>query len=664
VTDEFKLSRRRTLAALGTIGAASAGAGLGTSAYFSDQETFENNRLVAGELDLKVSWDEHYSDWKGEETQYASMPESGETPDLSLPAADPNGRPIELVFSDRSAFMDATRQEQFPEGGLGAEEDPCEALADVGDDDTAAPVVSIDDVKPGDFGEVTFDFAACDNPAYLWMNGGLIDESENGFTEPELDDADEDGTATPSASSAWPLAALAAIPALGDDSEAGDESADADPSDRRSALRTGVAAAGAGAAGLGAASEAVAADEKGSPPDPETKGSPPDPDGNLDVSTSNANLSVTVGELGSNGFTFAGEPTVFFEEYGLRDGDSGRHVESSELSASNITDPFPSSVSAGTTAESTVSYPVPTAGGTSVDLEVDRNVTLDPTEPILRVEYEVTNPSGSGATFDDLRLSQYVDYDIGGISNNVGRYFFDPATNCEFIWQETTGSDIFAGFTGEARSVNHEFSTYSSGVSNFSSDDPTFDNEDVWPPQDTTDGDLETTDVELLFEWSLGELAPGETTTFRTSFVYNQEGQAEFQQQICQESPGEPQPAPGGPELADKIRARAWYDDGDNVNEDGEEVFLEGSLREVLSQLSSGNGVALSGNQSASAGGGTGRDCYSASPDVHYVAFQWWLPIDHGNEVQSDSVTFDLGFYTEQCRHNDGSGMNSDTIDA
>jgi hypothetical protein len=31
--------------------------------------------------------------------------------------------------------------------------------------------------------------------------------------------------------------------------------------------------------------------------------------------------------------------------------------------------------------------------------------------------------------------------------------------------------------------------------------------------------------------------------------------------------------------------------------------------------------------------------------------------VDHANEIQSDSVRFDLGFYTEQCCHNDGSGM-------
>jgi hypothetical protein len=40
--------------------------------------------------------------------------------------------------------------------------------------------------------------------------------------------------------------------------------------------------------------------------------------------------------------------------------------------------------------------------------------------------------------------------------------------------------------------------------------------------------------------------------------------------------------------------------------------------------------------------------------------FAWWVPVDHGNEIQSDSATFDLGLYAEQCRHNDGSGMNDE----
>jgi hypothetical protein len=31
--------------------------------------------------------------------------------------------------------------------------------------------------------------------------------------------------------------------------------------------------------------------------------------------------------------------------------------------------------------------------------------------------------------------------------------------------------------------------------------------------------------------------------------------------------------------------------------------------------------------------------------------------------MQSDRATFDLGFYTEQCRHNDGSGMDDAPVD-
>ena len=153
MTDDFTLTRRKALAALGTIGVASAGAGLGTSAYFSDQETFQNNRLTAGELDMKVSWAEHYSDWSPDEAEFAGMADG------------------ELVVDDREGFMNATFQEGFPDDGTrqaieSGDTDPCEALADV-PDDLDGPVIDIADVKPGDFGEVTFDFALCDNPGYV-----------------------------------------------------------------------------------------------------------------------------------------------------------------------------------------------------------------------------------------------------------------------------------------------------------------------------------------------------------------------------------------------------------------------------------------------------------------------------------------------------------------
>ena len=57
----YRLSRRHVLAGLGAAGIASAGAGLGTSAYLNDTESFEDNTITAGTLDLEVDWGEHYS---------------------------------------------------------------------------------------------------------------------------------------------------------------------------------------------------------------------------------------------------------------------------------------------------------------------------------------------------------------------------------------------------------------------------------------------------------------------------------------------------------------------------------------------------------------------------------------------------------------------------
>ena len=53
-----------------------------------------------------------------------------------------------------------------------------------------------------------------------------------------------------------------------------------------------------------------------------------------------------------------------------------------------------------------------------------------------------------------------------------------------------------------------------------------------------------------------------------------------------------------------------------------------------------------------------GRDCLPNSTTA-YVGFEWWVPRDVGSEIQTDSMSFDIGFYTEQCRHNDGSGFGN-----
>ncbi|MFO8115672.1 MAG: SipW-dependent-type signal peptide-containing protein [Halorubrum sp.] len=70
------LSRRKMLVGLGAVGVASAGAGLGTTAYFSDEESFEGNELQAGTLALNVRQSIHTLDQDGigpdEETYFGS----------------------------------------------------------------------------------------------------------------------------------------------------------------------------------------------------------------------------------------------------------------------------------------------------------------------------------------------------------------------------------------------------------------------------------------------------------------------------------------------------------------------------------------------------------------------------------------------------------------
>lgn len=177
-TNRIVLSRRKLLGATTVIGASGVAAGWGTSALFSDESSFEGNELVAGSLDMKVSWEEHY--FRGQEAalDHASW-EDGE-----------------LVIDDRDAFMEATFHERFPdkipprepldEGSA----DPCDVLADV-PEDIARPVIDLGDLKPGDFGEVTFGFTLCDNPGFVWMTGALREAAENGTSQPESESVAE-----------------------------------------------------------------------------------------------------------------------------------------------------------------------------------------------------------------------------------------------------------------------------------------------------------------------------------------------------------------------------------------------------------------------------------------------------------------------------------------
>lgn len=131
MSDERKLalSRRQLLGGLATVGAASAGAGLGTTALFSDTESFEGNSLAAGQLDLAVKADVY--EYQGQ--------------------ANGGGQ----SFSGIQNGQNPTVHQQ------------------------------LDDVKPGDYSYGKFCFSLVDNPGYIWAGGQLTGNAENGLTEPE-----------------------------------------------------------------------------------------------------------------------------------------------------------------------------------------------------------------------------------------------------------------------------------------------------------------------------------------------------------------------------------------------------------------------------------------------------------------------------------------------
>ena len=143
----------------------------------------------------------------------------------------------------------------------------------------------------------------------------------------------------------------------------------------------------------------------------------------------------------------------------------------------------------------------------------------------------------------------------------------------------------------------------------------------------------------------------------------------------------EPEAAIGGPdagELADNIVVTVWYDTDRNGELDAGEQLIFGpgiggytgfggakpaTLAAAFGVLGRNDGrIPLDGREPFMGfpAGETDpeRDCLPGRTTLD-VGFAWELPFEVGNEVQGDSLGFDLGFYTEQCRHNDGSGTNT-----
>lgn len=132
---DFEISRRKALAGLGVVGVASAGAGLGTTAYFSDEESFENNTITAGDFALTV---------------------------------DPY---------DYRVLQDNQSQHFDWEDEYGGEDDPG---AFVGGE------IGIDDAKPGDEFKFCWKVTISDNPGYALVRADNVDDLD-GSQNPDPD---------------------------------------------------------------------------------------------------------------------------------------------------------------------------------------------------------------------------------------------------------------------------------------------------------------------------------------------------------------------------------------------------------------------------------------------------------------------------------------------
>ncbi|MFW5919485.1 MAG: choice-of-anchor L domain-containing protein [Halanaeroarchaeum sp.] len=629
------LSRRRVLAGLGTIGVASAGVGLGTSAYFSDEENFVNNSLVAGELDMKMAYSAHYSDWSPDEGEGVDVVMWEGPPDTTGGPGDlpdgytglPTNAAWLIAVDDPDQFLDNT---QYAGDGTAS----CVAGTDSGD--LEQPVIDIEDVKPGDFGEVTFDFALCDNPGYVWLQGELLSCAENGVTEPEAKDEDENEdeprppeTETDSAS-LWPLAALAGVPALGGDGDDEDD-ADAGLLSKHKVLRS-AAVGTAGLAGLTAATGSASAQTFDVTPLSESGDTGQDladaliPDG--------SNITITdatyVGEDDASG-TFTGGSDV----YGIDNGV----ILSSGL-ATNIEGPD--------NTDDGISEGHGTPGDDDLLAIADETVSSTNDAAVLEFDFEVPEDEDQvffNFVFGSDEYNEYVDD-----YNDVFGFFVNPDTG-------TPEESNVATYNNEAVTINNINTEDNSEV--FNNNDPS----DTDTPYETeADGFTDVLQVEA-------DVNPGEVNTFKLAIADANDTAMDSWVLIEGESlstdPEEPtEPEPDGEcadvELLDVVQVAAWVDDGNNYQNDDEEPAIVGSLRDVLTQLGSGMGLGLDGDVPAEEGGGSGRNCFSAE-ETHSVAFAWWVPVDHGNEIQTDSASFELSFYTEQCRHNDGSGMTTET---
>ncbi|MFB6156326.1 MAG: vWA domain-containing protein [Haloferacaceae archaeon] len=681
----FDLSRRKLLGSVATLGAAGAIGGAGTIASLRDQETFANNQLTAGELDLKVDWEEHYSDWSDDESTDLSEAEQdapGEdgTGSFSIQMDEPKNpeeytpyppgtnragdTPEPLVwvpdeFVDdfmRNTAIDAFPDDdndgtgEFPVEELLPNKKPCDVLADVGglekslgtyttenngkvlgrtdNNDTRlangdpAPLINLEDVKPGDFGEVTFSTHLCDNPGYLWMNmpGGLR-ASENGVTDPEGDDKDEKQNTVELVDEIQT--------AIWYDNNCDNLVTGEEKLEVMLVLDT---------------SESITGDAKNT-----TSGE--DIDRLIDGANTFLDALPNASRVRAGLMTFNGD--IEGAARGRDRVKEGTALRKGLGTVSQFDTDGDGNANAGQflPVVGTGDSPIPHA------IDLSEQVLLDQGRPDARkvivlvsdglpdytttasttVPYEVTDPD-TGTTYN--QQDSYTGASDGGSSCAELDATQRAADTAKANGVDILGVGIDVGLTACDPDNRGTASR------------PTPDFDDQQGSGDGNSNDIDDSGTDNV----------GGDTFLINSVVG------------VKSSPGTAEPnfyfdadafGGGGNNFANIGQAlNAVVQQLLGGQTAGDEVIFRGTLREAEQVLTDGEGIPLDGDRDTAfdelndPDDSDSREPFIAGSTACF-GFAWWLPLNHGNEVQSDSVRFDLGFYTEQARHNDGGVGNS-----
>ena len=554
------LTRRKMLAGIGAAGLASAGAGLGTSAFFSDREAFTNNSLVAGELDLLVDWQQHYR-MNGETMFVNAHPDHDGDGEQSIAADNDAGQ---IRYSD---FPD--EEDEDSNGAnipvLDCNNIPSLSEAEFGADPTTGnemdSLVQLADVKPGDSGEITFSLHLCDNPGYIWMQADNVTESEGVDTDPELAvDTNQ-----------VPDLANAINARLWYDEDCDNVYDPAEPVDIMLTL-----------------------DFSGSMLYDQFGGVVNTDDIAINGTTYSEMTKIDLVELGTRQFIDFLQNANADVQVGVAyfDGEKGGDNEP----RTGILQPLTSDLSVVDGALSGLRQKLANvvsggAGSTPTDGDGD------------------PDPFAGSGIATGTYIGEGVDDAQGELATN-GR----PSAVARNI--VLSDGESFNG----------------TGSTQFSSPTGAADDARAASPSPATE-----------------------------VYTINVNGSASTLQAMAGPAGG----AGGDPaffnDLDDPLNIPTVFGNLAALATQ-EKIIMEDTLANILAELEDGNGIPLDGNRAtlydelSDPADDEDRDAFRGDGVMHCVALEWELPFEVGNEVQGDTVGFDLGFYTEQERNNDGSG--------